>query len=246
MFKRLNTKFFLIPFSLFLVISSYVFINFYSFSKADKGYLEKVQNDNLISIIENDVEYIIQVKDTNPTTNFIFVSGGLVEEKAYIHNLAEMAKINNIRIYVPKVFLKLAIFDQGVVDRVVNLHKLSSYFVGGHSLGGVVACYHTKKHPDTTKGLFLMGSICDEDIKSYKGQVLSLIGTEDKLMSGNSRTEKNKNLPSQSIIEVIEGANHAQFGNYGKQRGDGDALENDYDSLTKILLESIKMKWYQE
>jgi Alpha/beta hydrolase family len=246
MFKRLNTKFFLIPLSLFLVISSYIFINFYSFYKAEQPLWDKVLSDPLISVLENKEEYIIQVANTNPATNFIFVSGGLVEEKAYIHNLAEIAKINNIRIYVPKIFLKLAIFDQGAIDRVIKLHKLTNYYVGGHSLGGVVACYHTRKNPETTKGLILMGSYCDEDIKAYKGQVLSMVGSEDKLMNGNTRTEKNKNLPQQAIIQTIQGMNHAQFGSYGKQRGDGEAIENNYDSLTKVVLLTYNIKWNQE
>ena len=34
-------------------------------------------------------------------------------------------------------------------------------------------------------------------------------------------------MPEHSMKYVIEGGNHAQFGNYGKQKGDGEASVSD-------------------
>ena len=242
MFKVLNTKYFLIPFSLIIVLSGYIYINFYSFSRAEQGYLDLVYKDETVSIQVDSTEYIVKAKDSTSSKHLVFVSGGLVEERAYLYNLASIAKLNNLTVHIPKVAFKLAIIDQGVIDKVVKKNGLTNYFVAGHSLGGVIACYHTKQNQEAVKGLILMGSYCEESISEYKGQVLSIAGSEDKVMDSKRRDEKNAGLPTQAIIETIIGANHAQFGNYGKQNGDGIATATEPETLTNILTQFARIQ----
>ena len=70
------------------------------------------------------------------------------------------------------------------------------------------------KHPDDFDGLVLLGAYVYGDVPAEKSLVL--YGTEDGVLS----RDKLSGGPNE---QVIPGGNHAQFGNYGVQPGDGNA-----------------------
>ena len=53
--------------------------------------------------------------------------------------------------------------------------------------------------------------------------VLSLYGTNDGVLDMTSYTLFKYNIKKNLTELVIEGGNHAQFGDYGQQRGDNEA-----------------------
>ena len=53
--------------------------------------------------------------------------------------------------------------------------------------------------------------------------VLSICGENDGVLNKEKYEENKKNLPSDTQEFIIEGGNHAGFGMYGHQIGDGDA-----------------------
>ena len=56
-----------------------------------------------------------------------------------------------------------------------------------------------------------------------------------------ARIEEAPNLVSGNYSEVvIDGGNHAQFGNYGKQKGDGKAVISAEDQQTQTIQEIRK------
>ena len=69
-------------------------------------------------------------------------------------------------------------------------------------------------------GVILLGTHSTSDITSLR--VLSIYGTNDKVM--NHKTyEKNRENIAPYTEKVIIGGNHAYFGMYGEQKGDGTA-----------------------
>ena len=58
----------------------------------------------------------------------------------------------------------------------------------------------------------------DDDMK-----LLSIYGAEDEVLNMEKVQEGRIYAPDVYSEQVIEGGNHAQFGNYGIQKGDGDA-----------------------
>ena len=54
-------------------------------------------------------------------------------------------------------------------------------------------------------------------------EVLSIYGSQDGVLNREKYEKEKKNLPSDVTEYVIEGGNHAGYGNYGKQKGDGEA-----------------------
>ena len=74
---------------------------------------------------------------------------------------------------------------------------------------------------DDFAGLILLGSYSTKDLSNSGLRVLSVYGSEDKVLD-KEKYEKNKaNLPADFIEVVIEGGCHAYFGMYGAQEGDG-------------------------
>ena len=76
----------------------------------------------------------------------------------------------------------------------------------GVQLTGVylLAAYPSKRLGENTRSLIIYGS---------NDGVLNMVKLE----------KANQYLPGESATYIIEGGNHAQFGNYGMQAGDGDA-----------------------
>jgi hypothetical protein len=71
---------------------------------------------------------------------------------------------------------------------------------------------------------------------------LSIFGTMDQWPNTDNFNEKRHLLPSDAIFVGIEGANHAQFGDYGEQRGDVVAsisLAEQHERVAEIMLDFI-------
>jgi hypothetical protein len=77
--------------------------------------------------------------------------------------------------------------------------------------------------------------------------VLTIYGSEDGVLNMKNMEEGRKYLPDHAEEYVIEGGNHAQFGNYGEQKGDGIASisHSEQQNLTKefILQQNIPGKY---
>ena len=100
---------------------------------------------------------------------------------------------------------------------------VTRWYVGGHSLGGAMAAKYLAGHADEYAGLLLCASYATEDLSADDLAVLSAYGTQDGVLNRDSYQSNWKNLPPSAQEFVIDGGNHAQFGDYGAQDGDGEA-----------------------
>lgn len=154
---------------------------------------------------------------------FIFYPGGKVEYTAYaplMHKLAE----NNIACIITKMPFNLAVLDTDAADKACErIADIGSWYIGGHSLGGSMAAAFLDKTDIDFDGLVLLASYSTADLTDNDIEVLSLYGSNDGVLNTESYAENFSNLPENTTELVIDGGNHAQFGSYGKQDGDGDA-----------------------
>lgn len=119
--------------------------------------------------------------------------------------------------------------------------EISTWRVGGHSLGGVRACAYAAETPERIAGLVLLGSYCDDDISGTALPVLSVGGSADALSTPRDIGEKAHLLPPDATFVQIDGMSHAQFGAYGEQGGDGTATIDDEaarNALAKALIDA--------
>ena len=97
------------------------------------------------------------------------------------------------------------------------------WYIGGHSLGGSMAASYAAANRDAVRGLVLLGAYSTADLSASAMSVLSLYGSEDGVMNREKYEKYKSNLPEAFTEIVIEGGNHAGFGSYGEQAGDGEA-----------------------
>ena len=154
----------------------------------------------------------------------IFDPGGLVSPEAYRPLLAPLAE-KGVKVLITRPFLNLAVFEPEVAIGLAQAEPRLKWFVAGHSLGGAMAVKAVKKAPERFAGLALLAAFADksDDISDLSLPVLSISASEDGLSTPAKIAAAKGYLPANTQFEVIEGGNHAQFGQYGPQKGDGQA-----------------------
>ncbi|WP_051529745.1 alpha/beta fold hydrolase [Paenibacillus sabinae] len=154
----------------------------------------------------------------------IFYPGGLVKAEAYAPLARGLAAAGH-PVYIARMPLNLAMTRSDAAEEIIRVHPGLSFVLGGHSLGGVIAARYAASHPDELAGVFFLASYPDEkgSLKSTTLAVLSVLGTEDKVVDPKKYREGRAYLPDSTVYYSLEGGNHAQFGSYGPQKGDGEA-----------------------
>ena len=122
-----------------------------------------------------------------------------------------------------KVPFRLAVLSPNRAADVMAARTYENWYVGGHSLGGAIAANFAARHGEALRGLVLLAAYPSRPL-SPSLRVLSLYGSEDGVLNLDRLAGGAQYLPDDALIQVIPGGNHAQFGSYGPQRGDGAAL----------------------
>ena len=187
---------------------------------ADEGAVAVFNPDENITVsVSNNGNIIFEPQ--NVTRGFIFYPGGKVEHHAYEPLLAELAREGILCVLVKMPF-NLAVFDINAADGIQEQYpEIKEWYIGGHSLGGSMAASYLKKNAEDYEGLVLLGSYSTADISDTDLDVLSVYGSEDKVMNREKYDENKSNLTSDFTEIVIDGGCHAYFGMYGAQDGDG-------------------------
>lgn len=175
----------------------------------------------------------------SPKAGLIFYPGGKVEVDAYFPLMAECAK-NDILAVIIKMPFNLAVFDINAAEGIREKYpEVEKWYIGGHSLGGSMASSYLDKNREDFDGLILLGSYSTADLSSSNLKTLSIFGENDKVMNREKYDKYKSNLPN--LIEYeIKGGNHAGYGMYGKQKGDGEATISSTEQI-KETVEQISL-----
>ncbi len=190
-------------------------------------YLQDEYNNNeypSITIDNNENIWIEPCKEDLKKSGVVFYPGAYVDPLSYLPIMYNLACAGYVTC-ISTMSYSLAFFSINSADNVVNNPKYKdlNWYIGGHSLGGVAASIYYSKNSDKLKGLILLASYSTKDLTGLNSaKVLSIYGTNDKVLSLDAYNKNKKNLVNLEEY-VIEGANHAQFGSYGAQKGDGEA-----------------------
>jgi hypothetical protein len=178
-------------------------------------------------------------------TGLIFYPGGLVEPTAYAPVLQKIAEEGVLVIIVPMP-LNLAIFNPGAANAVIEDYpQISKWIIAGHSLGGATAGIFVENNPTKIDGIAFWDSYPPNsaDLSNNDISVLSIFGTTNNFPNTENFDDKRILLPDDTIFVAIEGANHAQFGDYGPQKGDivaSISLTEQHERVAEIMLDFIK------
>lgn len=161
-------------------------------------------------VIDN---FTILLPEEETDTAVIFYPGALVEATAYLPILDQL-RANGIMCVLVEMPYNMAIFNVKAAGDIFQYYPdITNWYMSGHSMGGGMASSYAYDIQDKIQGLILMGAYVYGDYPPEKS--LTIYGTF------NSNLEKSINY-TENIV-VIEGGNHAQFGNYGEQDGDPPA-----------------------
>ena len=144
-----------------------------------------------------------------------------MEETAYAPLLHRIAA-QDMDVCLIRMPFRLAVFGADKADQVIRKYDYDSWYIGGHSLGGVMAADYAAGNHTGLAGVVLLGAYSVKDLDESL-HVISIYGSEDGVLNRTSMREYERCLPADFEQYVISGGNHAQFGNYGKQTGDGEA-----------------------
>lgn len=168
----------------------------------------------------------------------IFYPGGKVEADAYIPLMMACAQ-QDIFCVIAEMPFYLAVFDKDAAGNIINEYpEIETWYIAGHSLGGSMAASYAAENTDGLEGIILLGAYSTADLSDSKLKVLSIYGSEDEVMNKKNYDKYKNNLPKDFSEFVIKGGNHAFYGVYGTQRGDGKAAITNEEQI-KITAQKI-------
>ncbi len=211
-------------FALILIIFSIIFaacaVYVSNYYEANDAEIEAFMPQKTTEVYEKGY---ISFGNTDSNIGFIFYPGGKVEHTAYIPLMRALAGKGLFCVLFEMPF-KLAVLNSDAADGICDKYPgVESWFIGGHSLGGSMAASYISDNIDKFDGLILLGSYSTADLSDSMVSVLSVYGSEDKVMNFEKYEKNKENLPSDFKEVVISGGCHAYFGMYGEQNGDGNA-----------------------
>jgi Alpha/beta hydrolase family len=185
---------------------------------------DALKSDSLVKV-SVDNWLVFAPMSSNVSTGFIIYPGGRVDFRSYAP-LAHAIAAEGYFVVIPQMPLNLAVFGTNIASDVIKSYpQISSWAIGGHSLGGTMAAQFAYDNPSKLRGLILWAAYPPSGVNlSESGLYVTTIhGTNDGLVSNAQIDDSLKLLPLSTIRVDISGGNHAYFGWYGNQAGDNPA-----------------------
>lgn len=224
-----------------IVVILLLILGFALFYINDYYHAEKVAVDSLnssdnVSVIKTSNGMLLDGPGND--TALIFYPGAKVEYTSYAPLFMNLSS-QGVDCYLVEMPFNLAFLGQNSADEIIDDGNYSHYFLSGHSLGGVMAASYVN-NTNKTDGLILFASYSTSEIEK---PVLSIYGSEDKVLNLEEYNESKEFIDYNLTEFEIPGANHAQFGYYGNQSGDGTAkisAESQQGQCVNEIIEFIK------
>ncbi len=202
--------------------------------------IQAMNSDGLVTVSSG--EWLVFTPSTEKiNTGFIFYPGGRVDYRAYAPYARAIAEQGYL-VVVPRMPLNFAVFGINQAEKVINNYpEIIHWVIGGHSLGGSMAANYLDNHQEQLAGLILVASYPAEsdNLSDYTGSVASISASLDGLATPDKIQASTPLLPPSTLWAEIEGGNHAQFGWYGAQSGDNDALIPREDQQAIVIQKTL-------
>jgi dienelactone hydrolase len=178
-----------------------------------------------------------------PTTGIIIYPGGRVDYRSYAPTARALAEQGHLAVIVPMPF-NLAVFGSGKASDVIKAHpEVTSWAIGGHSLGGAMSAKYAYDNPDAVEGLALWAAYpaTNNSLAGRSLSVSSISASNDGLATPEKIEASQPYLPASTQWLQIQGGNHAGFGYYGPQNGDGQATISRAEQQAQTVTATAQM-----
>lgn len=223
--------------------------------------IDAVEADEDVTLSEYNGGYVLEpatVDEASRTDGLVFYPGARVEPSGYVESLAPLASEANLTVVVPKMPMNLAVTEYAIARTGLRAdaatraidgdESVENWYVGGHSMGGAMACRYARGNAESIDGLLLYASYCDQDISDSNLAVLSVAGEADTVLTWETYEANLGNLPADATVETLPGVNHTQFGSYRFQRGDdpsGTSYAEAHQRLNDVVLDWFESQRYR-
>jgi dienelactone hydrolase len=185
---------------------------------------DALESDSVVTVSIPDW-LVFQPVISNKSVGFVIYPGGRVDFRSYAP-MAHRIASNGYLVVIVRMPFNLAVFGANIATDVIKSYsQISTWVIGGHSLGGTMAAQFAHENPSEIKGLVLWAAYpaSGTDLSKDNLLVTTIHGTNDGLVSLSQIEDSLKLLPVNTKRIEIDGGNHAQFGWYGDQGGDNEA-----------------------
>lgn len=190
--------------------------------------------------VETSMTAIALNLDREQVRALIFQPGAKVDPRAYVPLLAKVAKGCDCGVVIVKQPLEVGFLASGAPEKIIAAHpEVTSWAIGGHSLGGVVAS-QTADADARIEELVLWASYPASALTRTDLGVASIWGSADGLATSDKRVETASRLPADAVVTIVEGGIHSFFGDYGIQPGDGTPSISRVDAQAQIVDATVK------
>lgn len=215
---------------------AFVLWGIFAFSWMANGFRTQGVDDRLLraspTIAVNDTDATLEFVPADPAgAALVFICGSGVAAEAYVPLLRPLAR-SGYPVFIVKLPWRFALLEthrREAVERVgavIARHpRIGAWVVGGHSLGGALACRAVRDASAVSGGLVLVGTTHpkEDDLSGLAMPVTKIFGSADGVAPAAKVRANQGLLPPHTQWVEIEGGNHVQFGHYGYQLLDGEA-----------------------
>jgi hypothetical protein len=187
-----------------------------------------LQSDDEVKVAlpENDSWLVMAPAERTPTTGLILYPEGHMDIKSYGPIGREIARYGLQVIFLSRRVVEYTEGEeQQRIEAVMAAYpEIETWVVGGHTSGARIAAGYAADHPELIAGVVLWAGRLNEETSLADSAlpVLMVYGTRDD--ENVSLVASNKPLlPEHTAWVPIEGANRAQFANFGPMPADAVA-----------------------
>lgn len=197
-----------------------------------------LKSDEIVKISKIKEEYYFDGPGNKNA--IIFYPGASVQYTSYSKLIYKLA-YNGYDSFLISMPLDFALLGVNKSSKIMKKYNYDKWYLSGHSLGGVAACLYASNKSQKIAGLISLASYPSKSLPSDI-KYISIYGSEDKVLNLKSMENSKKYLPDNSETFIITGGNHAGFGDYGIQKGDGLLLitnEEQQDYVVNKIIELL-------
>jgi len=202
----------------------YAYDNFVSPFRSAPDVVGSMLTDEVV-VVSTTPRLTFRPADNEPTVGVIFYTGARVDPDAYAPLARQVAQEGYLVVVVKHPFNFAVLGVSAAGDVLLEYPEISSWIMAGHSLGGAMAAEFAERN-QRISGLILLASYPgDSSNLAFRNlNTLVVYASEDGLAPPAAIEQKAADLlPKTTELVLIPGGNHAQFGSYGPQVGDGFA-----------------------
>lgn len=194
-------------------------------------------SDAEVTVARVDGDLVFRPATAQPTVGLVLYPGGKVPPAAYAPAARRIAATSGALVTIVDVPFNLAVFAIDAADRVIRREPgVTTWAVGGHSLGGAMAAQYVASHPGAVRGLVLWASYSAADLSAAEVDALSVYGSLDAA-AATIRTPANlARLPDDTRYVEITGGNHEQMGWYTGQPNDPVATLSREEQQSQLVI----------